>query len=260
MSYHSARSNDGKVPNKSPSAITDDPLYQPYALFSTSMFMGIYLYAPPVPVFFLTLERCIALKFPVKFNSKFVRRRMPIIATIATMTWCIAIALGFFLELPLDVEKVKYCEIASCTNIKYHGASQQYMKISLAVVNVVCTTYFYYALLTFKTFNGTQGLLTVKNRVVLVTTLSELLFNILPLAFSIIFTKVTGESSANFFGNYGMTLFSLDAMICSLFYTRVYLKKKTQSAIVNKGPVINIIHRQTVNLPNSKTASSGVKR
>ncbi|KAI1707271.1 hypothetical protein Ddc_14928 [Ditylenchus destructor] len=210
----------------------DDPLYQPYALFSTGMFMGIYLYAPAVPVFFLTLERCVALKFPVKFNSKFVRRRMPIIATIATIMWCVAIALGFFLELPLDVEKVKYCEIASCTNIKYHGASQQYMKISMAVMNVLCTTYFYYALLTFKTFNGTQGLLTV----------------------------ATGESSANFFGNYGMTLFSLDAVICSLFYTRVYLKKNTQGAIVNKGPLINVIHQQTRNLPSSKTASSGVKR
>ncbi|KAI1693447.1 hypothetical protein Ddc_22813 [Ditylenchus destructor] len=239
-----------------PSIATDDPLYDPYVLFWTGMFMGIYLYAAPMPVFFVTLDRCIALKFPIQYNNKFVRRRMPIITTIVTVLWCAAIVIFFLLELPLDLTNVKFCESATCMLLKYHGAPQQYMKYAVSVMNAVCTVYFFYALRTFNTFDGARKIFTAKNRIVIVTSVSEFLLNIFPLVFATVYLNVAKQSSAIILGNYGMLLFTIDAVICSIFYVRIYLRKNTQVAVINKGHGVNTIQRHMRMFPTASTTTS----
>ncbi|KAI1699993.1 hypothetical protein DdX_16977 [Ditylenchus destructor] len=224
-----------------PSASTDEPLYDPNVLYWTGMFLGVYMYAPPVPVFFLTLERCIALKFPVLYNSKFMRKKMPVLTFNVTITWCLATILLFLRELPIDMATVKYCESATCLLTKYHGAPQQYMKFSISALNILCTAYFYYALRTFNTFNGTRKVFTIKNRIVILTTISEVLLIILPMIFAQVFINVTGQSSANILGNYGMLLFTLDAVICSIYYEKTFMCKHSQDN--GQSPKVNAGNR-----------------
>ncbi|KAI1695209.1 hypothetical protein DdX_19716 [Ditylenchus destructor] len=155
-----------------PSASTDEPLYDPNVLYWTGMFLGVYMYAPPVPVFFLTLERCIALKFPVLYNSKFMRKKMPVLTFNVTITWCLATILLFLRELPIDM-----------ATEKPHRYPYDYL--------------------------GSTA-------------------NHLPMIFAQVFINVTGQSSANILGNYGMLLFTLDAVICSIYYEKTFMCKHSQ--------------------------------
>ncbi|KAI1708733.1 serpentine type 7TM GPCR chemoreceptor srbc domain-containing protein [Ditylenchus destructor] len=207
-------------------SIPADGLYNPETLFWSGIFMSAYIYTAAIPVFFLTLDRCIALKLPVQYhnNVKFgVRKMLPVVTVIITvMYWVINFA-AFFLELPLDMIKVKYCQSLFCTLLKYHGAFQQYMKIGIGLMNFLCTAYFLYAMEAVKRLMG-KNPITTKNRIVLITTASELLLNIAPIIFAQVFITVTGDSAGNIIGQYATLLFTLDGVICSIFYTKIYLK------------------------------------
>ncbi|KAI1706010.1 serpentine type 7TM GPCR chemoreceptor srbc domain-containing protein [Ditylenchus destructor] len=208
-------------------SIPKDGLYNPVTLFWSGIFMSAYVYTAAVPVFFLTLDRCIALKLPVQYhnNEKFgVRKMLPRVTVIVTvMYWVINMA-AFFLELPLDMVKVQYCQSLFCTLLKYHGAFQQYMKIGIGLMNFLCTVYFLYAMEALKRILGKDPI-TAKNRIVMITTASELLFNIAPIIFAQVFITVTGDSAGNIIGQYATLLFTLDAVICSIFYTKIYLRQ-----------------------------------
>ncbi|KAI1711439.1 hypothetical protein Ddc_12885 [Ditylenchus destructor] len=85
----------------------DEPLYDPYILYWTGLLMIAYFYTPSVPVFFLTLERCIALKYPIQYHnrSKSFLNKLPSIATIATVVWCVIIVMISFTDSPMDMTK-----------------------------------------------------------------------------------------------------------------------------------------------------------
>ncbi|KAI1696094.1 hypothetical protein DdX_19234 [Ditylenchus destructor] len=128
----------------------------------------------------------------------------------------------------VSVSSVKFCESATCILLKYHGAPQQYMKYAVSVMNAVCTVYFFYALRTFNTFNGARK----------------------------IFTAVAKQSSAIILGNYGMLLFTLDAVICSIFYVRIYLRKNTPVTVTSKGHGVNTVQRHMRMFPTATTTTS----
>ncbi|KAI1695540.1 hypothetical protein DdX_19529 [Ditylenchus destructor] len=230
----------------------DEPLYDPNVLYWTGIFDATYLFAPSLPVFLLTVDRCIALKFPVKYNSRFARRTMPTVTTVLTISWCCAIAFGFLLELPLDIGKMKHCEASACVFLKYHAMPQICMKVLMAIMNVLCTAYFLYALYAFKSCDGTRKLFTIKNCIVIVTAGSEIILNVLPLMFNTIFLNVTGETSAYIFGNYGLMLSTLDAMICAIFYERIYLKRNIHNNNAKQ------CHTQVIKIPKWTSNSNNI--
>ncbi|KAI1702091.1 hypothetical protein DdX_15684 [Ditylenchus destructor] len=143
--------------------------------------MSVYVYAPGVPIFFLTLDRCMALKFPVQYhnNSKWIRGRLPAVTTVLTVLWCVAYLTTIVVSVPPDMTQATYCQTLTC----------------------------------------------VKNRVALVTIVSDILLNVVPTVFAIVFLNVTGVSPGNIIGNNVILMFTLDAAICSLFYNRTYMRK-----------------------------------
>ncbi|KAI1699153.1 hypothetical protein DdX_17486 [Ditylenchus destructor] len=212
-----------------PIIVTDEPLYDPYILYLSGIFMVTYFYTPAVPVFFLTLERCIALKYPIQYHnrSKTFLNKLPSIATIATVVWCVIVVMVSIPDSPMDMTKVKYCLQYGCINASYHGKFQflqQYMKSSISIANVLCTVYFLYALRMYKTYSADGKHFALKNRIVIVTCLSEILLNVSPIVCGTLFHNITGESPGNILGNDMILLFTLDAVICSLYYTKMPCK------------------------------------
>ncbi|KAI1707273.1 hypothetical protein Ddc_14930 [Ditylenchus destructor] len=210
-------------------------------MYWMGIFMAIYLYTPAVPVFFLTLDRCIALKFPIHYNGKFMRGKMAITAVVITIIWCIALIIGLLQELPLDTTTVKYCLIVDCVTIKYNRVVGKYMKLSVVILNVLCTAYFLYALRTFKLSVGERNVFSMKNRVVIVTAVSETILNVAPTLFTTIFTSIYNDSPSDILGNYGILMFTLDAMICAIFYVKIYMRNEPQSIIINQYLGVNIV-------------------
>ncbi|KAI1698362.1 hypothetical protein Ddc_19157 [Ditylenchus destructor] len=85
----------------------DEPLYNPYILYWTGVMMIAYFYTPAVSVFFLTLERCIALKYPIQYHnrSKWFLKKLPSIAAITTVVWCIIVVMISIPDTPMDMTK-----------------------------------------------------------------------------------------------------------------------------------------------------------
>ncbi|KAI1701377.1 hypothetical protein DdX_16130 [Ditylenchus destructor] len=228
----------------------DDPLYNPYILYWTGLFMIAYFYTPAVPVFFLTLERCVALKCPIQYHNRSIWfiNKLPSIATIASVVWCVIIVVASFPDSPMDMSKVKYCQSYVCVAAGYEGKFRilrNYMKNSISIANVLCTAYLLCALRMYKTYTTDGKHFAMKNRVVIVTSLSEVLLNVLPMLFGSLFLNFTGQSVGNILGNHMLLLFTLDAVICSLYYIKIYLKKGPQSTEVtpnSKGKAIFTKH------------------
>ncbi|KAI1697876.1 hypothetical protein DdX_18241 [Ditylenchus destructor] len=208
---------------------TGEPLYDPYTLYLMGIFMATYFYTPAIPVFFLTLDRCIALKFPIHYTkSDFMKRKLPALVITCTFIFTVAILISLLAELPLDIDKVAYCEFFECVTVKYNGIYGKYMKLSVVILNILCTAYFFYALWTFRVFSGERNIFTVKNRVVIVAAASELILNVCPTVFTTVYTNIEQESPSRILGNYTIPLLTLDAVICSVFYVKIYLRKNYQ--------------------------------
>ncbi|KAI1696828.1 hypothetical protein DdX_18847 [Ditylenchus destructor] len=138
---------------------TSVQLYDPYTLFWTGIVMLNYGFTLPVPVFFMTIERCLALRFPAQYhNNKFIRQMVSALSIVLTIVWCLTVFVLLLLELPLDESKGKYCLSLPCLLLKDHALQPAYMKFSLAAMNILCTAYFFYALRQFRKAHGNVGM------------------------------------------------------------------------------------------------------
>ncbi|KAI1703210.1 hypothetical protein DdX_15043 [Ditylenchus destructor] len=191
--------------------------YSPNLLFWLGMLPNTYYFVSPIPVFFLTLDRCLALKAPFFHNN--LDKKWITVPTIATFLTVYGVCIYFFLrELPLDIEKTSMCTLFACTLLKIRAIPQQYIKLIMGCMNVLCSFHFLYAL---RTGTGER----FKNRVVKVTMAFELCFNVFPSAFSYAFNIIFGTASGNYFGSYPVMFCTLDSACCGLYYSAIFFTK-----------------------------------
>uniref|UniRef100_A0A915E9H4 Uncharacterized protein n=1 Tax=Ditylenchus dipsaci TaxID=166011 RepID=A0A915E9H4_9BILA len=128
----------------------------------------------------------------------------------------------FWLELPLDLNKVKTCTSTVCLLIKFRTVPQLVIKTTFSTANLVLSIYFFKLLRAHQLYNS-------KNRVLQIALLVEIFLNILPNLFSISFKMLTGELLASYIGPTVTALNEMDALICSVLYFYTFYSKNNSS-------------------------------
>uniref|UniRef100_A0A915DV08 PH domain-containing protein n=1 Tax=Ditylenchus dipsaci TaxID=166011 RepID=A0A915DV08_9BILA len=175
--------------------------YKPYMLFFTGIWHGSYYATAPLPVFFLTLDRCMIIKF---HSSKRGRTMLLAIDVVMVVAVYLAITASILSELPLDLSKVSHCKIATCVLLKHGTIYLQICRVGTGIVN------FFGGLIFLWLLKGEFDLPQVKNRAIKFTILSGMFLNILPNFLGILFKLTTKLNSQDFLGEYGSMLCAID--------------------------------------------------
>ncbi|KAI1701478.1 DAF-16/FOXO Controlled, germline Tumor affecting [Ditylenchus destructor] len=200
--------------------------YNPYLIFWIGFWLNGYMVSNPLQVFFLTLDRCLILTFAETYNDH--RRRIIFIVSCSSVIIFLAFAFIIsLLELPLDLDKVKNCTSYPCVVIKFKGLHVYYSKIVIGTLNVIFGVGFFIAL---KRRNSKQ----IKNRIVTVTILAEIFFNVLPGYCSSLFNSISGDNIANYLGQFVGMFLTCDALFCSIIYSRIFLRRADNTTPVSK--------------------------
>ncbi|KAI1706795.1 hypothetical protein DdX_12787 [Ditylenchus destructor] len=161
------------------------PLYDPYWLFWTGIWPATYSSMNPVAVLILTLDRILVLSCHEWYKIRVQKLAVTFGALIIVALGVACVSL-FFLELPLDLGKAVYCESFPCINLKNSSLPQLGVKLTSGVMAVVCMLWFFYLIKKY------PGNLKINDRVVKITIIFEILFDVMP-AFSLILFD--GDSS-----------------------------------------------------------------
>ncbi|KAI1701729.1 hypothetical protein DdX_15901 [Ditylenchus destructor] len=143
--------------------------YDLTALYWLGMHTTNYLTIVPVALFFVILERCIALKLPI-FHSEWMQGKILMFSIAAVFATFVFSITAMLLELPLQMQACK------------------------------------------------------KNLVVRNTVIFDFFLCVVPNYFSVLFNLIADETSANYLGQYVMLLGSVNAAICGLYYSAVFLR------------------------------------
>ncbi|KAI1713408.1 cytochrome p450 domain-containing protein [Ditylenchus destructor] len=156
------------------------------------------------------------------------RRRIIFMVCLSSVIIFLAFAFIIsLLELPLDLDKVKNCTSYPCVVIKFKGLHVYYSKIVIGTLNVIFGIGFFIAL---KRRNSKQ----IKNRIVTVTILAEIFFNVLPGYCSSLFNSISGDNIANYLGQFVGTFLTCDALFCSIIYSMIFLRRTGNTTAVSK--------------------------
>lgn len=224
----------------------DANIYNPYAIFWLGLANVVYMAVSPVPILFLTLDRCLALQFEwgwrhqVKnwiFHASWIALVALAAATIYTsLAW----------ELPLDVPAVIGCQVVSCVMHVYHAQFSVLCKSLLESVNLLLAIYFLQALRRRTAMNGAAAGATVsqqkerrvKNRLMSMILWLEITLNVVPLWCGIAYTMAgrpvaeffTGLSRGPVFWHIGTLCTSANGVLCAIFYTKTLLGRREVAA------------------------------
>ncbi|KAI1703735.1 DAF-16/FOXO Controlled, germline Tumor affecting [Ditylenchus destructor] len=190
--------------------------YNVYTIFWLGLFMNAYMVITPLQVLFLTLDRCLILMFAHLYNER-QRRLLFVVSCISQLCFVAMIFTICLMELPLQLDKVKECDSYPCLAVKSKSLHLFYSKIIIGLLNVILGIAFFFAL---RKRNTKQ----IKNRIVKVTIVAEILFNVLPAWSSALFNNLFADNIANYLGQYvGMSV-TCDAAMCSIVYSIIFLK------------------------------------
>ncbi|KAI1709023.1 hypothetical protein Ddc_14040 [Ditylenchus destructor] len=193
--------------------------YDTYSLFWLGISTMMLITVQPVPVFFLTLDRCLVLKMPLRYTG--VYQRWIVVASIVTIVSVLIVSLICTLvELPLPVEKLRNCALFSCLLLKSKAYVAQTLKIFFGTTNLLASIYFLYALRTAKA--------DLKNRVIKITLIVEMCLNLFPTYVVQMFNIIVGETWGSYFGNTQVMCCTCEAAFCGIFYSKVFLKQSVQ--------------------------------
>ncbi|KAI1694504.1 hypothetical protein DdX_20085 [Ditylenchus destructor] len=185
--------------------------YEPYAHLWFGMGMVIHWSLSSVSAFLLTLERCTALAFPLLYNSR-LANWFPRFTLICFVFWIILAAFSILREIPLDVEKLRSCQLYSCLLAKHHISTLQYAKLGVGGLNVLASCYLIYAM---KQNNGDK----LKNSVVKFTIAMEIFLDVIPSSVNYTFVTVTGISLGVYVAKLIPFLQFLNVTVCSVYYS-----------------------------------------
>ncbi|KAI1698717.1 hypothetical protein DdX_17754 [Ditylenchus destructor] len=172
---------------------------------------------------FLTLDRCLALKYPTEYKLWIGRYFAAIsvcgLAALALVAW-----INILVEIPLDVDKVRNCQTFNCIATKYRNTIPAIIRLTFGGINVLVGCYF--VILLRATITAHKH----NNRLVRITIIMDVSLNFLPAAIGQIFPLII-RSSAGYLAQTAVWLFSLNIAVCSYFYVRILLKRNYSTLI-----------------------------
>ncbi|KAI1703766.1 hypothetical protein DdX_14705 [Ditylenchus destructor] len=189
--------------------------YNPNVLFWTGIWACLYFLLSSASVFILTLERCLAIIFPLQYKPVIRKFYTPLSVLFLAVLLIVFITLSL-LELPLDVIKVRNCQTFTCIVSKRMNELIAIVKFTFGALNIIQMIYF---------LNKAQNLHQQSDRLIKITLILEIAFNTVPIIFYYFITMVTGVSPANYTGHVVALLFALNVAICSVFYSKTFVRK-----------------------------------
>ncbi|KAI1703740.1 hypothetical protein DdX_14679 [Ditylenchus destructor] len=185
-----------------------------------------YFATAPVLVFFLSLDRCLALKLQLLYGI-WIRKFTALAAgLIALMVYCFSV--GSFVLFKLTECK----DMDACDILKYSAKPTQpqiLCRLSFSTANFALCLYFLW--LTRHAFRKRS----VKNSVVKFALVTELCCSVIPTYFGYVFLTITGESAIKYLGIYSNTLVAVDAAICGLYFLKMLSKRDIVVQTVSMG-------------------------
>ncbi|KAI1698140.1 hypothetical protein Ddc_19283 [Ditylenchus destructor] len=191
--------------------------YDLTVLYWLGMHTTNYLTIVPVALFFVLLERCIALKLPIFYNE-WMQAKIPMINVAAVFATFVFSIMAMLLELPLQMQALKYCQQFSCLLVKHRLLPNTNFRLAVQLANFIFGSFF---LLSLRSLNSNR----TKNLVVRNTFMFAIFLCMVPNYFSVLFNLIADETSANYLGQYVMMLGSMDAALCGVYYSAVFLRK-----------------------------------
>ncbi|KAI1708069.1 hypothetical protein DdX_12014 [Ditylenchus destructor] len=166
-----------------------------------SYWASTYMLVAPVAIFFLTLDRFLALRMGIRYNSKIkkVISRLDIIMLIALFAFS-------FVNVILDYPD--YFPAPPIMN-RILDAMHHSLKITFGIVNLIMNCVFFYQLRQTK-------LTFLRDRIVKISIICDFFFEVIP-ALSSVYTHIF--STYTEIGNHLLLLTSINAAICSIYYT-----------------------------------------
>ncbi|KAI1704332.1 hypothetical protein DdX_14329 [Ditylenchus destructor] len=184
--------------------------YEPYALLLFGIGSTIHTFLPTLSALLLTLDRCFALTFPMRYNSP-IAKRLPWLTLACYTSWSIFVTFYVLREIPLEIEKVQNCQFSPCVFVKYRCLVPQYVKLGMAGSNVIGSCYLMFAM--------KRNSEKLKNDVVKFTVTMDILLDAIPIFANSIFISITGFSPSVYIGQLVNFLAFLNVTVCSLYYS-----------------------------------------
>uniref|UniRef100_A0A915D265 Uncharacterized protein n=1 Tax=Ditylenchus dipsaci TaxID=166011 RepID=A0A915D265_9BILA len=208
--------------------------YDAYRIYFQGVIPMGYATVSAIPIFFLTLNRCLALKWGAYYEKKTGWIFFIISIGLIILFFCISLIITL-VELPLQMDLVAECTFFSCMLVKYKTRPQLFIKLTFGFLNLVTGCYFFYLLRSESKLHVVR-----KTRVVKITLFLEIGFNIIPTYVSFFFNLITGESAANILGQYVAMFSCADAACSGIILSFIFLRRKTSQVVCSSTPPIMI--------------------
>uniref|UniRef100_A0A915DSC8 G-protein coupled receptors family 1 profile domain-containing protein n=1 Tax=Ditylenchus dipsaci TaxID=166011 RepID=A0A915DSC8_9BILA len=189
-----------------------------------TMLLG-YVSTAPVPVFFITLERCMTLKYAS--GNIYKARQITLVLSIVLIIFIICgnTALNYAMIF-MELDKPGNCTMFLCFIVQNQLLPNIVEKAAFATINLVFSFYFFYLI-------RKEQALNIRNYVVKATLIMEIAFVILPSYSSALYTMVVGEPSTSLLGTYVTMFCMIDVCGCSIIYSIAFLKKKRRQHVAS---------------------------
>ncbi|KAI1697833.1 hypothetical protein DdX_18258 [Ditylenchus destructor] len=201
--------------NWRPPALRLDPmLYDMNVLFWTGILNNNFFALASVPAVFLAVDRCLALSLA----EPQIRKRISIFGIVVLVLLYLGSTAYYQLDIPLDLEYAIWvrCEHFTCLTHVTGSFLQHMVKIGSGIITVTCGIYFFYAC--HKSGHGKN----LKNRMVKLVIVSELILNVIPNCMKYFFHQAFGISITWYLGEYGVLLCAVELTVHSVLYTRMF--------------------------------------
>ncbi|KAI1691865.1 hypothetical protein DdX_21596 [Ditylenchus destructor] len=192
--------------------------YDVTAMYWLGMHLSNSLAVLPALIFFLTLDRCLALKLPLLYSRQ-MYKWTAVNATIITVLLYVLSMTFSLLELPLQYSKVKTCSVFSCIVLKFNMLPQFIYKVGFGTANLLLTIYFLWVT------RSSACEKSIKNSIVKFTLVTEICFNLLPGYVTLLFPTITGEPLAKYIGLSAALFVAIDSALCGMYYLIMLSRK-----------------------------------
>ncbi|KAI1695002.1 hypothetical protein DdX_19809 [Ditylenchus destructor] len=208
--------------------------YDPHILLLLGMWPALYYMFSSLSALCLTIERCLVLQLPVSYKTVTNRLLYPFEFLFFIIASILYIGRNL-LELPLDVDKLKDCQIFTCVTVKYPSSIPGTVKLCFCLLNLVLLAHFTYIL------RGHYAYRT-RDRLAQITIITEVIFDTIPVLFVKLY-KVFGGSplvvqTGTKFGELQKWLLTVHVLLCAICYHRLLLKTSNGITSVQK---INVV-------------------
>jgi len=204
--------------------------YDPYTLYWLGLPLIAYYTMSPVPILFLTIDRCLALKVRSR-NDNQLREWIFLFGCAILFVAAMGSLTVNAAELPLDMDRVEGCQTFGCLVLKYRSQPQLLFKNMMELLNLLLALYFFRLLSSTSlamevSVSGARREILLKNRMVKCVLVLEIFFNVIPNITSYAINVMTGVSATIYLGQFPVTFLCINGALCGCFYNWMLLAKK----------------------------------